>query len=238
MENNEAPVDENTEQPDGAAPEPAAQPTEPNWVTRRLGEIAAARREAEARAAAAEARAAAAEAKLAKPQAEGAAAATGPISAEDFEALVEARVKAKVDAQIQQQLATQKIDAINAEGAKLYGPAFEESINNLTAVGVAGEQFVQVLTGLPKAAAVVTYLGRPENLEEATRIASMPPVHMAIAMAQLESKATRALGKQVSAAPEPIEPEGSGGSARVSGEPDPSDTKAWIEWRRKTKKVR
>lgn len=79
--------------------------------------------------------------------------------------------------------------------------------------------------------AVIKYLADPENIDEAEKIGRMDPIRAGRAIAKLEAKLeqTKAESKpQRSKAPEPLEP--SKGAGVISNMPNPSNTKAWINW--------
>lgn len=81
-------------------------------------------------------------------------------------------------------------------------------------------------------AAVIEWLTDPENVDEAERISGMSAAQAGRAIARLEDKlaAAKSAGKpQPSKAPAPLEAVRGQGS--VTGAPNPSDTKAWINWR-------
>lgn len=81
-------------------------------------------------------------------------------------------------------------------------------------------------------AKVIEYLADPDNLDEAEAIAKMGAVQAGKAIAKLEAKlSTQAPTPKtkVSKAPAPLE--AVRGQGKISGSPDPSDTKAWIKWR-------
>lgn len=81
-------------------------------------------------------------------------------------------------------------------------------------------------------AAVIEWLTDPDNADEAERISRLSAAQAGRAIAKLELTitATKAAGKpQPSKAPAPLEAVRGQGS--VTGAPDPSNTKAWIQWR-------
>lgn len=226
------------------------QPQQPDtsWVPKRISEITAARRAAERRAEEAEARAREQEAELARlraaqgaPAADGAppvAKPTPQMSQEDFDKLVNARAAAVAKQNSERESMNSRINAINEAGKTEFGADFDKAADTLNGMGVVTPDFLRVLTNIDNAAKVVAFLGKPENLNEAMRVASLDPVQMGIEMVKLSEKATKAFAKQVSKAPAPIESV-SGRSASSDGvEPDPSDHKAWIAWRAKNKKTR
>lgn len=83
-----------------------------------------------------------------------------------------------------------------------------------------------------KPAALIEYLADPENSDEAEALSRMGPIQAGKAIARLEDKLKAAKAKdkpQPSKLPPPIDPPRGKGGASVA--PDPSDTKAWIQWR-------
>jgi hypothetical protein len=234
-------VTDNTPAPDAAPAAPAAPDT--SWVPRRISEITAARRAAEQRAAEAEAEAARLREQLAAAARPAGDPVTPPVhgavpSQADFDRLVQARAEALANQRSQESSLNQRIGEINAAGAKEYGEDFEKATQNLSMAGIGGPEFLKVLTNVPKAEAVVTWLGKTENLNEAMRIASLDPIAMGIELTKMSTKAAKELGKQISKAPPPIDPITGNSAAADDAEPDPKDMKAWMAWRQKHRKSR
>jgi hypothetical protein len=233
-------VDDNTPAPTEPSPSdaPKDKPVDTSWVPRRISEITAARRAAEARAAELEAenqrlRAAA----QATASTDGTTAAA-PANQQSVEQLAKAYAERMVNEQRAQETLNQGIARINEAGAKEYGDDFEKSVQNLQMAGVGGPDFLRVLTNIPKAEAVVTWLGKPENLNDAMRFASMDPIQMGIELTKLSTKASKDLGKQISKAPPPTTTIDGRSTGDDAVEPDPKDTKKWMEWRNKNRKTR
>lgn len=222
-----------------AESEPKQEPKQDtSWVPRRISEITAARRAAEARAAELEAELQRVRSAQYAP-ADGQATNTGAAAPnQSVDALAKAYAERMVREQREADTLNQRIGEINQAGAKEYGDDFEKSVQNLQMAGVGGPEFLRVLSSIPKAEAVVTWLGKSENMNEAMRVATLDPIQMGIELTKLSSKAAKDLGKQVSKAPPPIETLGGGSSGGSDAEPDPKDTKKWMEWRSKTKKTR
>lgn len=198
-----------------------------SWVPKRISEITAARRKAEEERDALRAEIE----RLKTATTTTAETKTHQAPQQDIEKLADALAERKLN----DREMTRKIAAINEAGAKEFGDDFEKSVQNLNMAGIGGPDFLKVLTSIDAAEKVVTYLGKPEHLNEALRIGSLDPVQMGIEMAKLSEKANKALAKQISKAPAPIEPVTSRGNAGGDGvEPDPSDQKAWIAWRNKS----
>ncbi|KWA35794.1 hypothetical protein WT41_01730 [Burkholderia territorii] len=196
-------------------------------MPKRISEITAARRKAEEERDALKAEIERLRAATAAEPAQPTAAA---VPQPDIEKLADALAERKLN----DREMSRKIAAINEAGAKEFGDDFEKSVQNLNMAGIGGPDFLKVLTSIDGAEKVVTYLGKPEHLNEALRIGSLDPVQMGIEMVKLSEKASKAFAKQVSKAPPPIETVTSRGNAGGDGpEPDPSDQKAWIAWRNK-----
>jgi hypothetical protein len=214
-----------------ATPEPEAKP-DTSWVPKRISEITAARRAAEARVAELEAELTRARSAPAANPGDS----TPPPA--DIDKLARSYAEKLVRDQRSQETMSSRIAEIETAGAKEFGEDFQKSVSNLQMAGVGGGDFLRVLTSVPNPEKIVTWLGKSENLNEAMRVATMDPVQMGIELTKLSSRATKELGKQISKAPPPIQPidGGSGGSDSV--EPNPNDTKAWMAWRQKNKKSR
>jgi hypothetical protein len=207
-----------------------------SWVPKRISEITAARR-------AAEARAAELEAELnrirAAQQSGGETQQTHQSPNQNVEELARAYAQRLRNEEKANESLNSGIARINEAGAKEFGDEFEKATQNLNMAGVGGVDFLKVLTSIDGAEKLVTYLGKNENIDEAMRISSLDPVQMGIEMMKLAPKAAKALSKQVSKAPPPVQTvDGGGSSASDSIEPDPSDTKKWVEWRNKSRKSR
>lgn len=92
---------------------------------------------------------------------------------------------------------------VYAEGKKDFKD-FDATVANLQLVG-AGREFLELATTSDIAAKLLHHLG--SNLEEADRIANLPPVQMARELTKLEFKLSQpAAPKPVSNAPPPIAP--------------------------------
>jgi hypothetical protein len=218
---------------ENATPETPETKPDHSWVPKRISEITAARRAAEARAEQAEAEVA----RLRSGQSE-----TPPVPhqpTQDVDQLARAYAERMVREQRDQDTFSSRIAAINEAGAKEFGEDFDKSVQNLNTAGVGGPDFLKVLSNVPSAEKVVTWLGKPENIGEAIRITSMDPVQMGIEMTKLSAKAAKALGKQVSKAPPPPQAIDGGSSSTDGTMPDPQkDPKGFIEWRNKTARKR
>jgi len=214
------------------APAPAADDRpDTSWVPKRIHEISAQRRAAEARAAELERENAELRARMQQP-ADGAPA-VPPRADQSVDQLARAYAERMVREQRDQDSMTSRIAAINEAGTKEFGDEFDKSVNNLNMAGIGGPDFLRVITNVPNPEKVVTWLGKSENLNEAMRLASMDPIQMGIEMTKLSGKAAKELGKQISKAPPPVQGIDGGSSQSDGGEPDPSNTRAWMDWRNK-----
>lgn len=222
-------------------PPEARQP--PDWVPRRMGELAAQRRAAEQRADQAEQRAREHQAELAALRAGGGN--QGGETTANVDQLARAyaqqlrdqdreteRVQREQQAQVND--FNTNLQAVQSAGDKEFGEDFKKSVDTLLMAGVGGQQFLQVVFEVPSPEKVIAYLGKPENVEEAIRVSQLSPTKMAVEMTKLASKAVKEMAKQVSKAPAPVETvAGSSGSGGVGAMPDPKDTKAWMAYRNK-----
>lgn len=216
-----------------AAEQEAPKQPDTSWVPKRISEITAARR-------AAEERAQRAEAELAALRGGGGAQEHTSEQAapnQSVDQLARAYAERMVREQTEQSSMNSRIQAINEAGAKEFGDDFEKSVQNLQMAGVGGPDFLKVLTKVPNAEKLVTYLGKSENLNDAMRIATMDAADMAIELTKMSTTASKALSKQISKAPAPATTI-DGGSGGGGGEPDPSDTAAWMKWRSSSRKSR
>lgn len=88
-------------------------------------------------------------------------------------------------------------------------PDFDNAVANLQMVGV-NRDFLELATSSDAGAKLIHHLGT--DLDEAARIAALPPVQMARELTRLEYKLAQPVAtKPVSKAPAPITPIGSGG---------------------------
>jgi hypothetical protein len=209
-----------------------------SWVPKRISEITAARRAAEARAEQAEAELARMRtAASAQPAGDGQPPATQPNQSVDQ--LARAYAERMVSEQRAQDSMTTRIAEINAAGTKEFGEDFDKSVQNLNMAGIGGPDFLRVITNVPNPEKVVTWLGKSENLNEAMRLASMDPIQMGIEMTKLSTKAAKELGKQISKVPPPVQAIDGGGGGGDGGMPDPEkDPKGFIAWRNKNARKR
>lgn len=209
--------------------------TTPEWVPKRMAEITAQRRAAEQRAEEERQRREALEAQLAQFQ-------NGSEQTQQPHHNVQemARIMAEqiVQERTGQQQLVDKLAGIEAAGKKEFGEKYDTAVNQLAMAGIGGPEFLNVVANVPNAEKVITWLGQADNVGEAIRLAGLPPVQMAIEMAQLSTKAAKELSKQVSKAPPPVTTVDGGGSGGDGAEPDPKNRKEWIEWRNKNARKR
>lgn len=200
----------------------------PDWAVRRFGELTAARKEAERRAAEAEARAQEMARKIESGEA------TQPNAT--VEELAKSYAERLAEEKLQRKAMQDRIQAIDAAGREEFGADYDRATQNLAMAGVGSEAFVQALAEIPNAEKVVQYLGQPDNLEEASRLAALSPVKMAVELTKLAPKAAKAFAKPVSQAPAPITPISGGGGAD-SAEPKVG-TPEWFKMRNETARKR
>lgn len=112
-------------------------------------------------------------------------------------------------------------------------PDFDQSIANLQMVGVSRDM-LELVTSSDAGAKLFHHLGT--DLDEAARIASLPPVQMARELTRLEFKLSQpAAPRPVSKAPAPITPLGSSASNEV-GDPSRMSDAEWYERTYKNRK--
>jgi hypothetical protein len=106
-------------------------------------------------------------------------------------------------------------NAIFEDGSKKHGEAFKEAVANLNALGFMDPGLVQAAMATGAAADVINALG--EDVDEAQRIAALPPVQKGVELAKLAAKISApAAGPQISRMPAPITPVG--GTAQASND--------------------
>lgn len=155
----------------------------PDWLTKRFGELTAARRTAEQRAAELERQLAQAQQQQEQQEQQ-------PVSA-NVEALARMYAEQIAEQKLKEQTFHQSLKSIESAGKEAFGDEFDRSIANLQVAGVGGQEFLQVLAAIPNPEKVVHWLGRPENMEQAVQIASLPSVQMAVELAKLAPRQQR-----------------------------------------------
>jgi len=160
----------------------------------------------------------------------------GTKTEEEIEKLVEAKASQKAaEAQF-----NSDCNRIAAEGAKLY-PDFDSVIKGPDGLATAlvdrddpvslrnYQQFLAAAIDTGEAPKLLYALGK--DLNEATRIANLPPAKMAVELTKLALKP--AGGKTLSAAPKPITPVGSRPASHAAIQPDDpekADRLSTAEW--------
>lgn len=236
MEENAVVVDANNPTPAPVENTPAPQENTnalPDGVMRRFGELTAARRAAEEEAA--RYRSELEQIRAQQQQAQQQPDQNGqqlPMNAANFEQLVTQMAEQRLSERLAQQQVQERVKGIENAGREKYGDDFDRSVTNLQMTGIGGQGFIDALTSVKGSESVVRYLGDPANLDEAMRISSLPPVQMALAMSELAPKAAKQYAKPVSSAPAPMGTIDGARGNNPGAEPDPKDTKAWMQWRK------
>lgn len=206
----------------------------PEWVPKRMGELAAARRAAEQRAE----QVAAENARLQQELAQLRGGQPGDTTQQqptqqhpNVEQLARTYAEQLVNQRMQEQQTTSRIAEVDAAARKEFGADYDASVQNLTMAGVGGPEFLSVITSVPNPEKLVTWLGKTENLAEAMRVTSLPPVQMGIEMTKLASRAAKEMAKQVSKAPPPVEGIEAGGSGGGGSSEPKLGTPEWYKWR-------
>jgi hypothetical protein len=163
-----------------------------------------------------------------------------------YEAYLEARADWRADRKVEERFLKQREEEARARteaGAQKMGAEFRAKAEKFASTV---EDFHEVMSEsdapMTKAMAeaivgaedagpgIAYYLAK--NVQEAERIASLPEKQQAREIWKLE----QTLGKPTktpSKAPPPIDPVKGKATVADDGEPDPSDTKKWVEWRNK-----
>lgn len=106
-----------------------------------------------------------------------------------------------------QQAFTRDCNAIYDTGLQKHGDAFKEAVANLGALDLMTPTLVQAAMATGSAPEVINALG--SDVDEAARIAALPPAAMGVELARLASKLQAPKEqRQISRAPAPIEPVG------------------------------
>jgi hypothetical protein len=199
----------------------------PDGIMRRFGELTAARRAAEERAAQLEAQLAQFNTQQQAPQDT----TQMPLNNANVEQLVNSLAEQRIAERLAQQRVQERVQSIEAAGREKYGEDFDRSVTHLQMAGIGGQPFIDALTSVKGSESVVRYLGDTANIDEALRIAQLPPVQMALAISELAPKAAKQYSKPISSAPAPLNTLDGARGTSPDGEPSPKDTKAWIAWR-------
>lgn len=207
----------------------------PEWVTRRLGELAAQRRAAEQRAEQAAAENARLQQQLAQFQS-GDGTMPAPVATHPN---VEQLARTYAEQMLKEQQQGAKVAEIDSSARKEFGADYDASCQNLQMAGIGGQEFLAALSNVSNPGKLVTWLGKSENLGDASRLMSLNPIQMGIEMERLAGRAAKEMGKQVSKAPPPVEGIENGGSGSSGGGAEPkTGTPEWFEWRNKTARRR
>jgi len=208
---NEAP-ETGTEQPAEALEEEAPKPKHKPWFQERIDQLTREKHDERRRAEAAEAIAD----RLSK----------GEAPKQDTPQDVDRLVEQKAAELTQQREFNAKCDTIYSSGSKDFGAEWDSTLANFGMLGGLNQPFLEAVTQLPDAHKVLHQLG--SDMDAAARIMSLPPIPMAVELARLSARPVKTA--PVTKAPPPIAPLDGAGSPG-GGEPDPSNTAAWIKWR-------
>lgn len=115
---------------------------------------------------------------------------------------VQALVQKKAVELLNEHTFNETCNKVYEEGKKAF-PDFDVTVSNLQLVGVSRD-FLELATTSEAGAKLLHHLG--SDLDEAARIASLPPVQMARELTRLEYKLSQKQTKSVSKAPAPIAP--------------------------------
>lgn len=111
------------------------------------------------------------------------------------------------------------------EGVKEFGSSFDKAMQNLSLVGMSRE-FLELVSEADHGAKILAHLG--QDLDEAERIAAMPPLKMARELTKLDVKLGSKPAKPVSKAPPPITPvSGKSGGTKSTYEMTDEEYQAW-----------
>ena len=215
-------IEQATETPHEEVQEKKAEP--PEWAMRRMAEITAKRREAEA------------DATKWREMYERMQANSNS-DASSSQPDIDHLARTYAESMRAQERERDRLVQIETAGRKQFGTEFDTAVNNLNAAGIGGPEFLKVIAEIPDAEKVVAWLGKHDNLGEAVRISGLSPVQMGIEMTKLANKATKEMTKQVSKAPAPIQHIAGGSSSSDQVEPDPS-SKEWFKWRQQNARKR
>lgn len=217
-------------------------PPATHWAEKRLGEMAARRRAAEQRAADLEAELqqlrAAGGRQPAPQEQQGQQGEYHQLTQAEIDEIAELRANQMLEQREQQrtqqsaaQVFNDRLTAVDKEATEQFGDSYTRAVNNLQNVGVGGREFLDVLTRNKNAGAILTWMGHPDNLDEAARLAALDPVDLAFELAEVAPKAVKATAATRTKAPAPLDTLNGRGGAPSGRAPDPKDTAAWIAHR-------
>lgn len=116
---------------------------------------------------------------------------------------LDARVEARARQIATEQAYNATAQAIYDQGVKEFGTDFDKKLANFGAAGIAiSPEFIEAASAAGDAHKIFHYLGR--NIDEAERIAGLPPHRMGVELAKIAAKP--ATVKAQSKAPAPIKP--------------------------------
>lgn len=144
-----------------------------------------------------------------------------------------ADIEKLVDQRANERVAEQKFNddcnRVHEEGTKAFKD-FDETLGQFRMLGGLPAQVLEVATKLPNSHKVLYALGK--DLDEASRIMSLPPVQMAVELTKLSLEPAKV--RPVSSAPEPIRPI-AGGGAVVNKDPKDMNMQEYTAWRQKSR---
>lgn len=108
---------------------------------------------------------------------------------------------------------------------------FDQALSNLHMVGI-NRAFLELTAASDAGHKLIHHLG--SDLDEASRIASLPPLQMARELTKLELELSKPAAKPVSKAPAPISPVA--GAGKPTKDPTEMTDAEFAEWRRSYKK--
>lgn len=125
-----------------------------------------------------------------------------------------------------------KVTSIGEEGLKAHPQDWAPTMLNLQRISALDADLVNIAADLGSPHELIYALG--QNMNEAARIASLPPGQKGAALAQFQNKMLSGSGTRISGAPPPV-PNAVDGNPPTSNAPSDKDSMdQWIEKRRKT----
>ncbi len=204
----------------------------PDWVKKRISQVSQQKRELSQQNAELQRRLEEMERARQSPSEEQIANMSEKQLADYVEALAAQRARQLAQETAAQETQAQRWRKIEEDGGAAHGEEFMRAGQRLAEAGVGGVAFAEVLQDMDEAADLIAYLGQHQNIAEAQRISSLPPVKMALELAKLGPKAKAAFKQAKTRAPEPPNPVGSK-SATSTGAMPPTGTPEWFAWRQK-----
>lgn len=213
--NIEAPAtgtEQTPEQPETPESEPERPKQEP-WFQKRINTVTREKYEAERRAEAAERTLA--ELRAGKPD---------QVDAPPAPADVDRQINERAQEIVRKNQFDDRCNEAYSSGKAEFSD-FDATLGNFRLLGEASQPLIEAVIQLPDAHKVLYALG--QDMDEAERISSLPPVPMAVALAKLSMSQPKA--KPVSNAPPPIRP--IDGAPKGQIDPDDMSTDEWVKWR-------